>query len=64
MRSGVEVQSSSVGDFPGSLWHYFSIYHLASALGMERAFFLEEGSGGDFRRLTIFYMVSGFCPGW
>ena len=35
MRFGVEVQSSSVGDFPGSLWPDFSIYHLASALGLE-----------------------------
>ena len=35
MRFGVEVQSVSVGDFLGSLWLDFSIYHLASALGLE-----------------------------
>ena len=49
MRFGVEVQSLSVGDFPGSLWPDFSIYHLASALGLEgQRFSLRRVSGVIF----------------
>ena len=60
---GVEVQSLSVGDFPGSLWPDFSIYHLASALDLKgQRFSRRMVSGGDFRRWSILFMVSGFCP--
>ena len=52
VRSGVEAQSLSVGDFPGSLWPYFSIYHLASALGL-------EGQRNSLRRVSLVIFGGG-----
>ena len=52
MRFGVEVQSLSVGDFPGSLCPYFSIYHLESALGL-------EGQRNSLRRVSLVIFGGG-----
>ena len=60
-RGSVFISGRFSGEFV-ALFQHIS-FGFCDGLG-ETAFFLEEGSGGDFRRLTIFYMVSGFCPGW
>ena len=52
MRSGVEAQSLPVGDFPGSLWLCFSIYHLAPALGL-------EGQRNSWRRVSLVIFEGG-----
>ena len=60
----MEVQRLSVGDFPEELWPHFSLFQLMFALVLEGQRFFRRVFGGDFRRWSVLYMVSGFCPGW
>ena len=61
----MEVQRLSFGEFPEELWPHFSLFQLVSTQFLEgQRFSRRRVSGGDFRRWSVLYMVSGFCPGW
>ena len=65
-----EIQCASAGRVVSFSWRvcrgicgpFLSILPLASALAWRDSVFLEEGFWGVFRRWSIGFMVSGFCP--
>ena len=59
----MEVQRLSVGEFPEEFVAPFQPISVGVCAGPGgTAFFLEEGFWGVFRRWSILFMVSGFCP--